>query len=57
MKEMLGIMVFPFISVQVWHEEPAKHAPTILLPRHTALIQACPPYFLTIQSTQAVSTA
>ena len=34
-----------------------KHAPIILLPRSDALLQAHPPYFLTVQSTQAVSTA
>ena len=34
-----------------------KHAPVILLPRSDALLQAHPPYFfLTVQSTQAVST-
>ena len=27
MKEMLGIMVFPFVSVQVWHEEPGNMHP------------------------------
>ena len=27
MKEMLGIMVFPFVSVQVWHMEPGNMHP------------------------------
>ena len=27
MKEMLGIMVFPFVSVQVWHREPGNMHP------------------------------
>ena len=47
----ISICLCPGAAWEAW-----KHAPIILLPRCNALIQACPPYFSSIQSTQVVST-
>ena len=48
----ISIGCFPGAARGAW-----KHAPVIPLPRSNALLQAYPPYFLIIQSTQVVSTA